>query len=317
MFQISVARLYEENRDKLQLAWIAGKAGGETPLKRDSADAPALVGHLNLIHPNRVQVFGSHESAHLGSLDRSGFQELLAGLFSAKPAAIVFADGIAAEARLVEHAEKSGIAVFASPAPGAHLIDRLRRYLGKTLAESAQRHGVFMDVLGLGVLITGDSGVGKSELALELVSRGHGLVADDVVDISRIALTTLEGRSPPMLKDFIEVRGLGVLNIRTIFGETAVRPKMNLKLVVQLQRPAQAGAEPERLPLHELSEDILGVTLRKVVIPVAAGRNLAVLIEAAVRNYILQLRGIQSAAELIERQKAEMRRGGPSSDSGG
>ena len=316
MFQISVARLYEENRDKLQLAWVAGKAGGETPLQRDSADAPALVGHLNLIHPNRIQVFGAHEAAHLGSLDQHGVQHLLAELFAARPAAIVFADGVAPDARLVERAEKSGTPVLAAATPGAHLIDRLRRYLGKALAESVERHGVFMDVLGLGVLITGDSGVGKSELALELVSRGHGLVADDVVDISRIALTTLEGRCPPMLKDFIEVRGLGVLNIRTIFGETAVRPKMNLKLVVQLDRPAQAGAEPERLPLHELSEDILGVTVRKVVIPVAAGRNLAVLIEAAVRNYILQLRGIQSAAELIERQKAEMQRRGPSSESG-
>jgi HPr kinase/phosphorylase len=316
MFQISVARLYEDNRDKLQLAWIVGKAGSETLLRRDSGDAPALVGHLNLIHPNRIQVLGAHETAHVGSLDPAGTQQLLAQLFSARPAAVVFADGVVPDPRLIERAEKSGTPVFASSVPGAHLIDRLRRYLGKALAESVERHGVFMDVLGLGVLITGDSGVGKSELALELVSRGHGLVADDVVDISRIALTTLEGRCPPMLKDFIEVRGLGVLNMRTIFGETAVRPKMNLKLIVQLERPAQAGAEPERLPLHELSEDILGVTVRKVVIPVAAGRNLAVLIEAAVRNYILQLRGIQSAAELLERQQAEMRRTTPPKDSG-
>jgi HPr kinase/phosphorylase len=311
MFQISVARLYEDNREKLQLAWVAGKAGGEAPLQRDSSDAPALVGHLNLIHPNRIQVFGAHESAHLGTLDAARVRQELDELFAARPAAIVFTDGVAPDARLVDRAEQVGTPVLASSAAGAHVIDRLRRYLGKALAESTQRHGVFMDVLGLGVLITGDSGVGKSELALELVSRGHGLVADDVVDISRIALTTLEGRCPPMLRDFIEVRGLGVLNIRTIFGETAVRPKMNLKLVVQLQRPPQAGAEPERLPLHELSEDILGVTVRKVVIPVAAGRNLAVLIEAAVRNYILQLRGIQSAAELIERQNAEMRRQKP------
>jgi HPr kinase/phosphorylase len=317
MFQINVARLYEENRDKLQLAWIAGKAGGEKPLQRDSTDAPALVGHLNLIHPNRIQVFGAHEASHVGSLDRAASQRMLAELFSAQPAAIIFADGVAADPRLVERAEASGTPVFASSVPGAHLIDRLRRYLGKALAETVERHGVFMDVLGLGVLITGDSGVGKSELALELVSRGHGLVADDVVDISRIALTTLEGRCPPMLKDFIEVRGLGVLNVRTIFGETAVRPKMNLKLIVQLERPVQAGAEPERLPLHELSEDILGVTVKKVIIPVAAGRNLAVLIEAAVRNYILQLRGIQSsAAELIERQQAEMQRRAPSKGSG-
>ncbi len=316
MFQISVTRLYEENREKLQLAWAAGKPGGETPLQRDSSDAPALVGHLNLIHPNRIQVFGAHEASYLRSLDAPRLQQVLEELFAARPAALLFADGVAPDARLVDRAERSGTPVLASSAPGAQVIDRLRRYLGKALADGTQRHGVFMDVLGLGVLITGDSGVGKSELALELVSRGHGLVADDVVDISRIAIGTLEGRCPPMLRDFIEVRGLGVLNIRTIFGETAVRPKMNLKLIVQLQRPPQAGAEPERLPLHELSEDILGVTVRKVVIPVAAGRNLAVLIEAAVRNYILQLRGIQSAAELIERQNAEMRRQPPPGDAG-
>ena len=190
--------------------------------------------------------------------------------------------------------------------PGAQVIDRLRRYLGKALAETTQCHGVCMDVLGLGVLITGDSGAGKSELALELISRGHGLVADDVVDVSRIAASTLECRCPALLKDFLEVRGLGVLNIRTIFGETAVRPKMNLRLIVHLDRPGTN--ESERLPLHEQSEDILGVTVRKVVIPVAAGRNLAVLLEAAVRNYILQLRGIHSTEEFMQRQRAEMKK---------
>ncbi len=188
-------------------------------------------------------------------------------------------------------------------------LDQLRRYLAKSLAESISLHGVLMDVLGLGVLITGDSGVGKSELALELISRGNGLVADDVVEISRIAMTTLEGRCPPMLKDFLEVRGLGVLDIRTIFGETAVRPKMNLKLIVNLQKPGQTGApETERLPLHELAEDILGITVRKIVIPVAAGRNLAVLIEAAVRNYILQLRGIHTTEEFIARHREELKK---------
>ena len=314
MFQISVARLYEENRDKLALAWIAGKAGGETTLRRDGDDAPALIGHLNLLHPNRVQVFGTHENRHLGSLNEAAAQQLIAELFSARPAAILFADGVRADTRLLERAEQAGIPALASPLSGSQVIDRLRQYLAKALAESTELHGVFMDVLGLGVLITGDSGVGKSELGLELISRGHGLVADDVVDISRVAPTTLEGRCPAMLKDFLEVRGLGVLNIRTIFGETAVRPKMNLRLVVQLQRPVQAGSDNERLPLHELSQEILGVTVKKVIIPVAAGRNLAVLIEAAVRNHILQLRGIHSTTEFLERQRAEMKRspgGGP------
>jgi HPr kinase/phosphorylase len=226
---------------------------------------------------------------------------------AASPAAVILADGVPGHPRLLEVAEARGIAVFSSPLPAALLIDKLRRHLSKTLADSTTRHGVFMDVLGLGVLITGDSGVGKSELGLELISRGHGLVADDVVEISHIGSDTLEGRCPPLLKDFLEVRGLGVLNIRTIFGETAVRPKMGLRLVVHLERPTPAAAPPaERLPLHALSEDILGVTVPKVVIPVAVGRNLAVLIEAAVRNHILQLRGYNSTEEFVRRQRAEM-----------
>jgi HPr kinase/phosphorylase len=306
MLQISVAQLYEDNRDKLGLAWIGGKAGGATLLRRDHSEVAALVGHLNLIHPNRIQVLGNHEVAHLAAFEEADLFRMLGNLFAVHPAAIVVADGAPADVRMLRAAEASGVAVLVSDAPGAQLIDRLRRYLGKALAETTERHGVCMDVLGLGVLITGDSGVGKSELALELISRGHGLVADDVVEVSRIAASTLECRCPPMLKDFLEVRGLGVLDIRTIFGETAVRPKMNLRLVVQLDRPGTT--ESERLPLHEQSEDILGVAVRKVVIPVAAGRNLAVLLEAAVRNYILQLRGIHSTAEFMERQRAEIKK---------
>jgi len=305
MLQISVAQLYDDNRDKLGLAWIGGKTSGATRLWRDSADVAALVGHLNFIHPNRIQVLGNHEIAHLAAFEETELFQVLGKLFAVHPATIVISDGAPADVRMLKAAEASGTAVFITDMPSAQVIDRFRRYLGKALAETAQSHGVCMDVLGLGVLITGDSGAGKSELALELVSRGHGLVADDVVDISRIAASTLECRAPPVLKDFLEVRGLGVLNIRTIFGETAVRPKMNLRLIVHLDR--SGAVESERLPLHELSEDILGVAVRKVVLPVAAGRNLAVLLEAAVRNYILKLRGIDSTAELMQRQQAAMK----------
>jgi HPr kinase/phosphorylase len=154
----------------------------------------------------------------------------------------------------------------------------------------------------MGVLITGDSGIGKSELALELVSRGHGLVADDVVELSRTAPTTIEGRCPNMLRDYLEVRGLGLLNIRTIFGETAARRKMRLKLIVHLQRN-MPGDEMTRLPLDAQTQEILGIPVRKVCIHVAPGRNLAVLLEAAVRNCILQMRGIDSMSEFINQQQ--------------
>ncbi|MEO8717774.1 MAG: HPr(Ser) kinase/phosphatase [Burkholderiales bacterium] len=299
MQQVNVKRLHEDNREALALAWIAGR-DAETSVRREPAASAALIGHLNLTHPNRIQVAGADEAAALDSLAEK--------LFAAAPAALILADGLAAPQALRDRAERCATPLFTTPLPATRVIEKLARYLAKALAERTERHGVFMDVLGMGVLITGDSGVGKSELGLELISRGHGLVADDMVEISRLAADTLEGRCPPVLKDFIEVRGLGLLDVRTIFGETAVRPKMKLKLIAHLDKPVAAGSRDvaERLPLAEQSEEILGVTVRKVVIPVAAGRNLAVLLEAAVRNYILQLRGINSGAEFVARQKRAM-----------
>ncbi len=307
MLQVNVARLHEDNREALSLAWVGGREGGAAAVRREAAAAAALIGHLNFTHPNSIQVIGAVEAEAASRRDPARRSELAARLIAAGPAMVVFADGVAPFPEVIEAAAKAGAAVFATPVTAARVIETLAHYLGKALADQIELHGVFMDVLGLGVLITGESGVGKSELGLELISRGHGLVADDVVQISRIAAGTLEGRCPPMLKDFIEVRGLGLLNIRTIFGETAVRRKMKLRLVTHLQRPQPGGRDlAERLPLAELSEQILGVTVRKVIIPVAAGRNLAVLVEAAVRNEILKLRGIDSTAEFLARQKQQM-----------
>src|SRR5438105_8486596 len=298
MLQVNVARLHDDNREALSLAWIAGREGG-TAVRREAAKAASLIGHLNLTHPNSIQVVGAYEAGTL-----AGFVERL---FEFAPAAVIVADGVTPPPQLLDAAARTHTPLFTTPLPAARVIDKLARYLAKALAESTERHGAFMDVLGLGVLITGESGVGKSELRLELISRGHGLVADDVVEISRIAARTLEGRWPHMLKDFLEVRGLGVLNIRTIFGETAVRRKMKLRLLLHLEKPRPDGRDPaERLPLTEPSEDILGVAIRKVTIPVAAGRNLAVLIEAAVRNHILKLRGVDSTAEFLARQKRQL-----------
>jgi HPr kinase/phosphorylase len=300
MLQVEVARLHDDNREALSLAWVAGREAAAT-VRREAATSASLIGHLNLTHPNSIQVIGAYEAGTVpGFVDR---------LLSAAPAAVIMADGIQPPQQLIDGASRAQVPLFTSPYPAARVIEKLARYLAKALAETTERHGVFMDVLGLGVLLTGESGVGKSELGLELISRGHGLVADDVVEISRIAANTLEGRCPQMLRDFLEVRGLGLLNIRTIFGETAVRPRMRLKLITHLERPQPGGKDTgERLPLADMAEEILGVTVRKVVIPVAAGRNLAVLIEAAVRNHILQLRGVDSMAEFMARQKQALER---------
>jgi HPr kinase/phosphorylase len=200
------------------------------------------------------------------------------------------------------------VPLLTSTEPSQHVINVLRPYMQRELGEVTTLHGVFLDVLEIGVLITGDSSIGKSELALELISRGHGLVADDVVELQQIGPETIQGRCPPMLRDFLEVRGLGVLNIRSIFGETAVRPRKALRLIAHLEAP-EAGAEiRERLSTRSGTQEILGVEIPTVTLPVAPGRNLAVLVEAAVRNHILLTRGIDSTREFIARQEAVMRR---------
>src|SRR5690606_16347209 len=170
MLQVEVARLHDDNREALALAWIAGRESTAV-MQREAAASASLIGHLNLTHPNSIQVVGAYEAATVAEYSER--------LFAASPAAVVLADGLAAPAAVVQAAERTRTALFISPLPAAQVIEKLARYLGKALADTAQRHGVFMDVLGLGVLITGESGVGKSELGLELISRGHGLVADD------------------------------------------------------------------------------------------------------------------------------------------
>lgn len=310
MAQISVQQLFEENREKLGLEWIAGRAGGDTLLCSDAVKnrpSHGLIGHLNFIHPFLMQVLGVAEIEYLNGLPPETSEQAFARLFSPDLAAIIVANGMEPPVSVARSCELSTTPLFTARAPSPHVIDVLRLFLARVLAETTTLHGVFMDVLGMGVLVTGASGIGKSELALELISRGHGLVADDVVELSRVAPDTLEGRCPPMLKDFLEVRGLGMLNIRTIFGETAVRKKKVLKLIIHLEKPVGPGFPGlDRLPLNASTQEILDTHVRKVVIPVAAGRNLAVLVEAAVRNYILQLRGIDSTREFIERHEKQM-----------
>jgi HPr kinase/phosphorylase len=312
MPQITVRQLFIDNAEKLRLTWLAGQSGANNLLSNDTDSqkpAHALVGHLNFVHPNRVQVLGLAEVAYLKSLEQSNLKKSLDHLFSTDMAAMFVANGLPTPDILRDACERNHVPLLTSPEQSPYLMDVLRFYLAKALAVSTNLHGVFLDVLEVGVLITGESAMGKSELALELISRGHGLVADDVVELYRIAPDTLEGRCPPLLRDFLEVRGLGVLNIRTIFGETAVRPKKNLKLMIHLTKQAEAVNPLDRLQMQAATQDVLDVAIRKVVLPVAAGRNLAVLVEAAVRNYILQLRGIDSTREFIERHQRFMESG--------
>ena len=219
---------------------------------------------------------------------------------------LVLADSQTAPDALLSMCERAQLPMFSTHESSAFVIDVLRTYLSKHFADRTTMHGVFMDILGLGVMITGESGLGKSELGLELISRGQGLVADDAVDLYRISQTTIEGKCPDLLQNLLEVRGIGLLDIRAIFGETAVRRKMRLKLIVHLVRKETMEREYERLPYEPLVQDVLGVPVLKVVIQVVAGRNIAVLVEAAVRNTVLQLRGIDTYQEFVERHRRAM-----------
>lgn len=309
---ISADVLFEEHRASLRWQWIACLDASERHFDevavREARSSADLVGYLNYIHPYRVQVLGERETAYITNASPEDCARRIARIVTLEPPVLVLCDGQAAPDALVSMCERAQIPLFSTQESAAFVIDVLRTYLSKHFADRTTMHGVFMDILGLGVMITGESGLGKSELGLELISRGNGLVADDAVDLFRINQTTVEGRCPELLQNLLEVRGIGLLDIRAIFGETAVRRRMRLRLIVHLVRRETMERDHERLPYEPLTQDVLGVAIQKTIIQVVAGRNIAVLVEAAVRNHILQLRGIDTYQEFIERHRRAMER---------
>ena len=307
---ISADVLFEDHRAALKWEWVAGLGASERRFDevavRAARSGADLVGYLNYIHPYRVQILGEREVAYLTSASAEDCMRRVSRIIKLEPPVLIMADGQTAPDSLLSLCERAQLPMFATPESAAVVIDVLRAYLSKHFADRTSMHGVFMDILGMGVMITGESGLGKSELGLELISRGHGMVADDAVDLYRINQTSIEGRCPDLLLNLLEVRGIGLLDIKAIFGETAVRRKMRLKMIVHLVRRETLEREYERIPYEPLTQDVLGIPVRKVIIQVEAGRNIAVLVEAAVRNAILQLRGINTYQEFVERHRKAM-----------
>jgi len=249
-------------------------------------------------------VLGDTELSYLNGLGKNSYHDAIKQLFASEPAFIVIADNIPVTKDIHQAAEDSGTPLFSSSLPGHKLISHMQYYLSNMLAERQIIHGVFLEVLGIGVLITGESGVGKSELALELISRGHRLIADDAPEFSRISPDTLNGICPAALSGFLEVRGLGVLNIRSMFGDSAIKQNRHLRLIVHLERMSDVELRKiDRLQGSIQNTTILEIEIPRIILPVAPGRNLAVLLEGAVRNHILNLKGYDAAQDFITRQQ--------------
>lgn len=300
---ITVQNFIELQQGSTDLNWVAGYGGHGRLLSAPNTHGSNQIGYLNLLHPECIGVLSHREIEHYRQMNEAQRQQLYEALLTGNPPALIVSDALDPPPELMEFCNRHDLPLLRSVMAAGALIDSLAHYLTRGANASTSMHGVLMDVLGMGVLISGDSGLGKSELALELISRGHGLVADDVVDIERVNPHTIIGRCPPLLQGLLEVRGLGLLDIRTVFGESATRRHMSIRLIVHLVRRSTLENDYQRLPLEALTETILGVTVRKVAIPVAAGRNIAVLTETAVRSTILLLRGIDTTREFAKRQQ--------------
>ncbi len=260
------------------------------------SDQPSFIGVIGIAELTRLLAMPGEKRKQLINLHHRAGLEIL-----------IIANGQALTAELAEHIEALGVLVLLSQQPCEQVISTLRSYLQRVFAPRTIVHGVFMEVIGRGVLIRGPSNIGKSELALDLIHRGHRLIADDAPEISRLGPTHLEGGCPELLRGFLEVRGLGVLNVAAMFGNNAIRLHKQLHLIVELMRATELPDDPEqRLWGIHCERQVLGVNMPTIVLPICPGSQLAVLVEAAVRNHHLRSHGYDAAADLVARQERLM-----------
>ena len=303
--QLSAESIFGNLSKQIEFEWIAGQEAQKLASHQTTTRQQAtLIGHLNLVRKNLIQVIGKTECDYLQGLEVNFRNDMLHEIFAVQPLAIIMADGIPVPDMLIDHANKFHTPLLSCKTKSNDVVDIVRFYLSNIFSEKEVVHGVFMEILGTGVLITGQSSIGKSEVALALISRGHRLIADDAPEFTRIGPGMLEGRSPDVLKDFIEVRGLGVLNIRDMYGNNSLTQNKHLRLIVHLQQLSETEyAHLDRLHGVRDVRTILGIEIPQVLIPIAPGRNIEVLVEAAVRNHILRYSGNDATEQFIDLQQ--------------
>lgn len=302
MGSIKISRLLEDTEYDLQLTLIAGDAGLSRKIDSPRIQKPglALTGFTEHLHAGRVQVFGNTEISYLRTLPAEKQLEVLRKVFREDLACVIVTKNLDIPEALVMAANENSLPVLKTPHLSSVLIQKVESFLEEALTLTATLHGVLMDVFGVGILLLGKSGIGKSEIALDLVMRGHRLVADDIVDVTRRKQGAVYGAGNPIIKHHMEIRGLGIINIKDLFGIAAVRDRKKIELVIELMEwdPAR---EYDRLGVDEEKFRVVDVDIPLANVPVRPGRNLTTIIEVAARNHLLKLQGHHSARDFAER----------------
>lgn len=307
MLAIPVVKFFRETAEDLKFSLIAGKEGLGKKILIPSIQKPALAlaGDLSSLYSGRIQVLGKQEIKFFESLPKDKRKEVANKISKVDVTCFVITCNNDAPKELFDACESAGIPLFKTTLITSTFINRITRYLEDSLMISTTTHGVLMDVFGIGILIIGKSGIGKSELALDLILRGHRLVADDIVNIKKKPPSTLYGSGSEIIKYHMEIRGLGIINIRDLFGISAVRDRKVIEIIVEL-REWDPNAEYDRLGVEDKRYTILDVRLPYVEIPVRPGRNLAAIVEIASRNHLLKLGGHHSAREFQDKLNKEI-----------
>jgi HPr kinase/phosphorylase len=302
MNSIKISRLLEDSDYHLTLTLVAGASGLDRKITSPRIQKPglALTGFVEHLHPDRVQVFGNTEVSYLKTLTEERQREVLSQLFAEQLACVVVTKSLELPKVLVDECNKASLPLLTTPMLSSTFIQQVQSFLEEALTLSASLHGVLMDVFGVGILLLGKSGIGKSEIALDLVMRGHRLVADDIVDVTSRKVGSVYGAGNAIIKHHMEIRGLGIINIKDLFGVAAVRESKKIELVIELVE-WDSTHEYDRLGVEEQKFNVMNVEVPMATVPVRPGRNMTTIVEVAARNHLLKLQGHHSAREFAER----------------